>query len=97
MVFTLQLVKLKMFSSNVALDEVVITRCRKGHSRITQLFLLERDLSEFVFGQCQHIITECGNTALIRNYFHTKSERSFYKYSCKVLGFLHETGFYQKF
>jgi kelch-like protein 2/3 len=60
-------------------DEVVITRCRIGHSRITHSFLLQReDPPECFFCQCpltvKHILTECGDTILIRsNYFDTKS------------------------
>jgi hypothetical protein len=82
----------------------VITRCRIGHSQITHSFLLQReDPPECVFCQCpltvKHILRECGDTALIRNnYFDTKCMKDlFTNYSLnKSLGFLHETGFYQK-
>jgi hypothetical protein len=48
----------------------------------------------------KHILTECGDTALIRNnYFDTKSMKDLLTNVNlnKVLGFVHETGFYQKF
>ena len=47
----------------------------------------------------KHILTECGDTALIRNnYFDTKSMKDLLTNDniIKVLGFLHATGFYQK-
>jgi hypothetical protein len=49
-------------------DEV--TRRRKGHSRLTHSFLLQReDPPECVFCKCpltvKHILTECGDTAMI--------------------------------
>jgi hypothetical protein len=48
----------------------------------------------------KHILTECGDTALIRNnYFDTESMKDLLTNDNinKVLRFLHETGFYQKF
>jgi hypothetical protein len=85
-------------------DEVVITRCRIGHSRIRPSFLLHReDPPECVFCQCpltvKRILTECGDTALIRNnYFDTKCMKDLFTNVSlnKILGFLLETGFYQK-
>jgi hypothetical protein len=73
--------------------------------RVTHSFLLQReDPSECVFRQCpltvKHILADCGDTALIRNhYFDTKSMKDLLTNDNihKVFGFLHETGFYQKF
>ena len=86
-------------------DEVGITRCRIGYPRVTHSLLLQReDPPECVFCQCpltvKHILTECGDTALIRNnYFDTKSMKDLLTNDniSKAIGFLQETGFYQKF
>ena len=85
-------------------DEVVITKLRIGHSRLTHSCLLKReDRPECVFCQCpltvNHILLECGDTTLIRNtYFNVQSMTELFNNVDlnKILGFLHETGFYQK-
>jgi hypothetical protein len=56
------------------------------------------------FSQCpltvKHILTECGDTSLIRNnYFDAESLKDLLTNDnmIKVLGILHATDFYQKF
>ena len=86
-------------------DEVIITRCRIGHSQITHSFLLKgEDPPECVFCQCpltvKHLLLECGDTAYIRyTYFDVQSIKDlFEKVSLnKILQFLKEIGLYEKF
>ena len=85
-------------------DEVVITRCRIGHSQATHSYLLKReDAPECVFCQCpytiKHLLLECGDTAFIRyNYFNVQTMKELFTSVDlnKVLSFLKEIGLYEK-
>ena len=56
-------------------DQVVLTRCRIGHSHYTHSFLLKAEpLPECVFCFCpmtiQHLLLECGDLVLVRRQFY---------------------------
>ena len=61
---------------NVRKEEVVLTRLRIGHTRITHSNLLNREEPPYCFGRValftvRHFLLECGDFSHIRNkYFH---------------------------
>ena len=89
---------------SVRREEVVLSRCRIGHSRITHSYLLQRELPpECVFCQepytVKHFLLDCVDLALVRQkYFSAISMPQLFNTVSydKIIAFLKETNLYNK-
>jgi ribonuclease HI len=85
-------------------DEVVMTRLRIGHSRLTHAFLMKGDPSPECIGcntafTIKHILVECVDFADTRKLFYNVQDmNSLFKTVTKekILGFIKEIGLYHK-
>ena len=89
---------------SVRREEVVLARCRIGHTRITHSYLLKRELQpECIFCQepytVKHFLLDCVDLALVRQrYFNAISMPQLFNTVSydKIIGFLKETNLYSK-
>ena len=85
-------------------DEVVLTRLRIGHSRLTHSFLMKGEPSPECIGcntafTIKHILIECVDFADTRKLFYNVQDiHSLFKSVTKekILGFIREIGLYNK-
>ena len=89
---------------SVRREEVVLTRCRIGHTQVTHSYLLKRDVQpECVFCQepftVKHFLLDCVDLALVRaRHFSAQSMRELFNSTPydSILAFLKEAGLYHR-
>ena len=95
----------KFACRSVRREEVILARCRIGHTRITHSYLLNREEQpECVFCveplTVKHLLLDCVDLALVRQQYFTANSMSQLFNNVpydSIVGFLKETGLYSKF
>ena len=85
-------------------DQIVILRCRIGHTRLTHSYLLTRDDPPICIPcnenySVKHFLLECHDLAQVRNkYFQVNSLNELFKTipSCIIINYLKEVNLYSK-